>query len=783
MQEKVSKDAGPAGYTYVGTRPVRPDGVDKVTGRARFGADYNMAGQLVGKVLRSPHPHARLKRIDTSAAASLPGVKAIVTRDDFLDQASEFVPAGEMLINYRDVVRNVMAREKVLYEGHAVAAVAATTAAIAKEALRRIAVEYEVLPHVMDVNEATAAGAPLLHEDMITAGVQPAPSAPSNVAKRVEFILGDVGKGFAAADVVLEREYVTKPVHQGYIEPHACLANVAEDGQAELWVTTQGHWIVRAHCARLLGWDIQKLRVTATEIGGGFGGKTVVYLEPVALALSAKARRPVKMAMTREEVFRASGPTSGARVWVKIGARKDGRITAAEAVLKYQAGAFQGSPVMPGAMCAFAPYDLEHVKVVGYDIVSNRPKVAAYRAPGGPISEYAVESLVDELARKLEMDPIELRLKNAAKEGTKTAYGPKVGPVGLVESLEAARAHAHWKAPLKACQGRGIAAGFWFNIGGETTVSLALNEDGTLNLTAGTPDIGGLRASLCMMAAEELGIDYGSIRPLIADTASLGYNFLTGGSRSTFSSGMATVEAARSVIKQACARAAKLWEVPEDAVTYRNGTVMPAEVETYQDGTVVPAGAKPNRQTPMTLADIGRIAGKTGGPIVATSSINAHGAAPSFGVHLADVEVDPETGKVSIVRYTVIQDAGRAIHPSYVEGQYQGGAAQGIGWALNEEYVYGADGRLQNPGFLDYRVPVASDLPMIDTVIVEVPNPRHPYGVRGIGETPIVPPMAAIANAVADATGLRLAALPMSPPKVLEAIESARAARDPGLKV
>ena len=448
-------------------------------------------------------------------------------------------------------------------------------------------------------------------------------------------------------------------MHQGYIEPHAVVASVSEDGTAEVWVTTQGHWIVRAHCARLLGWDISKIRVTASEIGGGFGGKTVVYLEPLALALSKKARKPVKMVMNREEVFRASGPTSGANVWVKIGAKKDGKIVAGEAILKYQAGAFQGSPVQPGCMCAFAPYDLENVKVVGYDVVTNRPKVAAYRAPGGPISEYAVESVVDEIAEQLGIDPIEMRLKNAAKEGTKAAYGPKFGPIGLVEGLEAAKDSPHWNAPLGKNQGRGIAAGFWFNIGGETTVSLQLNEDGTLSLMAGTPDIGGLRASLSMMAAEELGVDVAKVRPIIADTSSLGYNFLTGGSRSTFSSGMATVEAARAMIKEACVRASKLWEIPLDAVT-------------WEDGKVKPAGDNAGKHQPMDLGDIAKIAGKTGGPIVGYSAITAHGAAPSFGVHIADAEVDPETGKTTITRYTVIQDAGKAIHPAYVEGQYPG---------------------------------------------------------------------------------------------------------------
>ena len=747
---------------WVGTRPLRPDGVDKVTGRAKFGADFSLPGMLIGKVLRSPHPHARIKSIDTSKAEVLPGVKAVVTRDDFHDMESEFVPAGEMLVNYRDMVRNVMAREKVLYDGHAVAAVAATSNAVAKRALKLIEVDYEPLPHVIDVLEAMEPDAPLLHEDMITAGVEPAPDKPSNVAKVVEFAIGDVEAGFAQAEVIVEHTFQTKPVHQAYIEPHACVASVSEDGQAELWCTTQGHYVVRGHCARLLGMDVSKIRVTASEIGGGFGGKTVVYLEPLALALSAKACRPVKMVMSRDEVFRASGPTSGAHMRIKVGATKDGRITAAEADLKYQAGAFQGSPVQPGAMCAFAPYDLENVKVIGYDVVTNRPKVAAYRAPGAPISEYAVECVIDELARKLGLDPIDFRLANAAKEGTRAAYGPKFGPIGLVETLQEAKAHPHYTAPLGPDQGRGVASGFWFNIGGETCAALNINEDGTAALMIGTPDIGGSRASLCMMAAEELGIDLDRIRPIIADTSSLGYTFLTGGSRVTFASGMATIDAAQDAVRQLCERAAKIWEIPSDAVE-------------WEDGYAKPAGANAGDFEPMSLAEVAKVAGKTGGPIVGHAQINAQGAGPSFGTHIVDVEVDRETGRVTVVRYTVVQDAGKAVHPAYVEGQYQGGAVQGIGWALNEEYIYGEDGRLENPGFLDYRIPVASDVPMIDTVIVEVPNPRHPYGVRGVGETPIVPPMAAITNALADALGIRFTELPMSPPKVLEAIGEAAA--------
>ena len=744
--------------SYVGTRTIRPDGVDKVTGRARFGADFNLPGQLIGRVLRSPHPHARIISIDTSKAEALPGVKAIVTRDDFPDQSSEFIPAGEMMMNYRDVVRNVMAREKALYEGHPVAAVAATSVAIARRALKLIEVKYEVLPHVIDVLEAMRPDAPLLHEDLYTAGVEPKPDKPSNIAKRVEIVLGDIEAGFQKADVIVEREFKTQPVHQGYIEPHAALATVSEDGSAELWCTTQGHFIVRAHCARLLGMDIGRIRVTASEIGGGFGGKTTIYLEPLALALSKKAKRPVKMVMTREEVFKSSGPTSGAVVRVKMGATKDGRITAGFAELKYQAGAFQGSPVQPGVMCAYAPYDIENVKVIGYDVVSNRPKVAAYRAPGAPISEYAVESVVDEMAKKLDIDPIDFRMQNAAHEGTKAAYGPKFGPIGLEETLNAVKKTEHWNTPLRKWQGRGVASGFWFNIGGETCASLTVNEDGTVSLMAGTPDIGGLRASLAMIAADELGVPYDKVRPIIGDTGSLGFTFLTGGSRSAFSGSMAVVEAAKQIKADLCARAAKLWDVKPDQVEFEAGHVKHKEDVT-------------GKFKPMSIADFAKVAGKTGGPIGGYGRINAQGAGPSLGTHLVDLEVDPETGRVTILRYTVAQDAGRAIHPSYVEGQFQGGAAQGIGWALNEEYVYGADGKLQNAGFLDYRMPVASDLPMIDAIVVEVPNPRHPYGVRGVGETPIVPPLAAVANAMEQATGIRFTELPMSPPKVLKALK------------
>ena len=748
----------------VGTRPLRPDGVDKVTGRARYGADISLPGQLIGKVLRSPHAHARIKSIDTSAAAALPGVKAVITRDDFADMAEEYAAAGELTINFRDVTRNMMAREKVLYDGHPVAAVAATSEAIARAALKLIKVDYEILPHVIDVMAALRADAPLLHEEQYTEGVNPRPARPSNLAKRLEFARGDVEAGFAAADTIVEREFTTKPVHQGYIEPQACLASYSENGQAELWTSTQGHFVFRAQCAKLLQMEISKIRVTPTEIGGGFGGKNNIYNEPLAIALSRKSHRPVKMVMTREEVFRATGPTSGGHVKVRLGATRDGRITAAAAELSFQAGAFPGSSVAPASMCAFTRYDLENVRVIGNDVTVNRPKVAAYRAPGAPIAAFAVESAIDEMAKKLGIDPIEFRVINAAQEGTQTYYGPKLGKIGYIETLEAARAHPHYRAPLGPGQGRGIATGFWFNIGNETTAALNINEDGTATLMMGTIDVaGGSRAAMAMMVAEELGIPFDRVRPHISDTSSLGFNFITAGSRGTFAGGMACVVAARDAIEKLRDRVARIREVPLEAVL-------------WQDGHAVPAEGSARQFAPMSLAEIAGQAGKTGGPIAGHAELNVQGAGPGFGAHIVDVEVDRQTGSIKILRYTAVQDVGRAIHPAYVEGQLQGGVVQGIGWALNEEYVYDADGILANPGFLDYRIPVASDLPFIDTVIVEVANPNHPYGVRGCGEVPIIAPLAAIANAVENALGIRFCDLPMAPPKVLQAIDEAAAA-------
>ena len=746
-------------FKWVGTRPIRPDGVPKVTGRALYGADLKLPGMLYGKLLRSPHAHARIKSIDTSAAEALPGVKAVMTSADLPEQKFGYIGPERVAVNFWHVTRNILAREKVLYEGHAIAAVAAISSSIAEHAASLIKVEYEVLPHVIDVDEAMSPDAPILFEDMITRGIEPPPAKPSNISKRLDFAIGDVQAGFKQADVVIEKEFKTAAVHQAYIEPHACVAKYEADGQCEIWSSSQGHFQMRALTAQVLGARLGDLRVTPAEIGGGFGGKTVTYLEPVAAILSKKSGLPVRLQMSREDVFRASGPTSGASMWVKIGIKNDGTIVAAEGVFKFQAGAFPGSPVMNGCLCAFAPYEIVNQRAVGFDVVSNRPKSAAYRAPGSPISAFAVESVLDMCASAIGMDPLEIRLKNACRIGTPTIAGPKHAHAGYIETIEALMNHPAYKVKLGPNQGRGVASGYWFNGGGESSATLQVNADGTVLVATGSPDIGGSRASMAIMAAETLGVDYNTVRAIVADTASVGYTHVTGGSRVTFATGTAVVNASKTVVKELCKRAALIWGVDEEGVV-------------WEDGYAKPAGSNVGDFKPLSLVELAAKAGATGGPITASAGVNAGGQAPGFSTQFCDLEVDPETGKVTILRFVAAQDVGRAIHPSYVEGQIQGGVVQGIGWALNEEYIYNSKGLLENPGFLDYRCPVASDLPMIEPVLVEVPNPTHPYGAKGVGEVNICPPMAAIANAIAMATGKRMTELPMSPPRLLAALSA-----------
>jgi CO/xanthine dehydrogenase Mo-binding subunit len=739
-------------YKVIGTRPIRPDGVEKVTGKAQYGADVRPPGLVFGRVLRSPHAHARIKSIDTSAAEKMPGVLAVVTAKDFPGAEDKVEELGESAVNLRELSDNILASEKVLYQGHAVAALAAVSVHQAEEAVKAIKVEYEVLPPVLSVTDAMREDAPLLNDKRKTMQMgQPVGDKASNIASILRFQGGDLEKAFAEADHVYEREFDTKMVHQGYIEPHNATGSWNADGTVTIWTSTQGAFVVRAQVAQVLQIPVSKIRVIPMEIGGGFGGKIPIYLDPVAAMLSKKCGRPVKVTMNRTEVFQATGPTSGSHITLKVGV-KGHKITAVDAKLAYEAGAYPGSAVGAGAMCMLSPYDVENFVVEGYDVVVNKPKTSAYRAPGAPAASFAFESVLDEAAKEIGVDPLQFRLENSAHEGTKMVTGVPFPRIGAEETVRAALESPHYKAPIEGPnRGRGVASGFWFNAGLQSSVAVSVNPDGTVNLIEGSTDIGGTRASLAMQLAEALGVPYDDVRPTVVDTDSIGHNDVTGGSRTTFASGLAVIEAADELKKQLIARAAKMLGEDEATLEYADAGVR----------------SKGNGKS-ATFKEIAAKQGQTGGPILSKGAVQARGVGAAYATHIVDVEVDPETGKVEVLRYTATQDVGTAVHPSYVEGQIQGGVAQGVGWALNEEYYYDDEGHLLNASYLDYRMPTTLDLPMVETVLVEVPNPGHPYGVRGVGEVPIVPPLAAVANAIADATGHRFTELPISPRRIVE---------------
>ncbi|HSF83463.1 MAG TPA: xanthine dehydrogenase family protein molybdopterin-binding subunit [Anaerolineales bacterium] len=742
-------------FKVIGTRPIRQDGTDKVTGRAQFGADIRLPGMLYGAVLRSPHAHARILSTDTSQAEAYPGVRGVVTAADLPDLEDKIADLGEGTINLRHQSWNTLARQKVLYYGHPIAAVSATSPHIAEEALALIEVTYEVLTPVLDVRAAMQTDAPLLIEDVFTDEIGKKSEQPSNVAAHYQNRYGDVEEGFQSAAFIVEGEFDTSMVHQGYIEPQNATALYLPDGQLTIWCSTQGAFGVRDQVAEILQIPVSKIRVIPMEIGGGFGGKIGVYLEPLAALLSRKSgHRPVKMTMDRSQVLAATGPTSGSYLHAKLGADREGKLTAVQATLIYEAGAFPGSPVGAGMGVMFAPYKIENVLIDGYDVLVNKPRTAAYRAPGGTNAAFAAEVLVDMLCEKLGMDPLEFRLINSVQQGDRSTFGSTFPRIGFQETLKAAREHPHYTAPIdKPNRGRGLACGFWFNYGGKSSVSASVNPDGTVSLIEGSVDIGGSRTSIAMQLAEGLGIPVEAVRPLVGDTDSVGYTEGTYGSRTTFATGWAAYEAGQELIRKLVARAAKLWEVSPELVSYQDGAFTAAEKS-------------------MTLKELAANLDETGGPIVASAAVRPGQYGPGFSTHIVDVEVDPETGKVTILRYTAVQDVGKAIYPDYVEGQIQGGVAQGVGWALNEEYFYDDQGRLVNTSLLDYRMPVALDLPMIDTVLVEVANPGHPYGVRGVGEVPIVPPPGALANAIYRAAGVRMHSLPMTPAQVMKALQA-----------
>ena len=750
-------------YDVVGTRPIRHDGLDKVVGSAKFGADTQLSGMLHGKVLRSPYAHAKILSIDTSKAEALPGVTAVVTSKDFPIIGNVTIDLAEG--GSRLLAEHIMADDKARYKGHAVAAVAATSAHIAEAALELIEVDYEVLKPVLSIKDAMADDAPLLHENLTTHfkierfARGDDTGAQSNIASHIQHKLGDIEKGFAEADVILEREFTTQTVHQGYIEPHASTATWAGDGRLTILTCTQGAFAIRSSCSAILDIPESRIKVIPTEIGGGFGAKATTYLEPVAAILSKKSGRPVKVIMSRKDVFEGTGPAAASWMKTKIGATNAGKITAAQLWIAFDAGAFPGSPVGGATLCATAQYNIENLLVDGYDVVTNHQKVQAYRAPGQPQGSFSVEPVIDELAEKLGLDPMEFRLMNVVKEGDRQPNGVQHPVFGAREMEEAMRDHPHYKTPLSGPnQGRGVATGYRWQGGQASSVTINVNSDGTISLTSGSVDIGGSRTAIAMQAAEVLGISAEDVSPSVVDTDSVGYTANTGGSRTAFDTGFAAIKAAEEVKRLMSQRAALIFEVDEENITFEGGQFMCASTEDK-----------------ISFKDLSARLMRTGGPVTCSMSTVSPGIGPVIAGNIVDVEVDPETGKVDVLKFTAFMDVGTAVHPAYVEGQIQGASVQGIGWALNEGYVYDENGAMLNSSFLDYRMPTTLDVPMIDTVMIEVPNPKHPFGLRGVGEAPIIPPLSAIAIAVSNAIGVRMRELPLTPDVILNALEAKNA--------
>ncbi len=751
------------GTKYIGKSVEKVDAVERVTGKATFGADIHLPGMLHGKVLRSPHPHAWVKRIDASKALALDGVKAVVTAADFppMDTAGGTI-GGELLVAVIDLRKMTLAHDKALYDGHPIAAVAATTPEIAERAVELIEVEYEVLPPVENVLDAMKPDAPLLHEELYTKTLGEKPSKPSNVAAYIESGRGDMERGFAEADLVHETTYSTVMVHQGYIEPTTATAWAQPDGKMTVWSSTQGIFGIRRSVSSLLDIPLHRINVIPMETGGAFGGKIYAVLEPLAVLLSRMSGRPVKLVMSRAEVFRATGPGSPMHAVIKTGTKKDGTLTACYAKIVMDAGAFPGAPVGGAAAVSFGPYKVENLKIEGYDVVTNKPRVQAYRAPGGTPIAFAIESHMDEVAEKLGIDPLKFRATNAPEEGDKATNDQPYNRIGMKEIVKRISNHSSWTTPLEPGphRGRGLAFGYWQGATLTSSASLIVNPDGTMTLNSGQVDLTGTRTTARQIVAEEMQVPIENVDVRVGDTDSSPYTDLSAGSRTAYSFGAAVNAACKDAIAQLKGHAAAQFQVDAKEVHYANSRFWVGE-------------------NPEQTVDLKTLAGnslrRASGPIYGYGTVTRLQAAHQFAAHIADVEVDPETGKVTVLRYTAFQDVGKAINPVQVEGQMQGGVSQGAGWALTEYYHYDK-GALRNPTFLDYRMPTALDLPMIDCEIIEVPASDGPYGVRGVGEVPIVPPGGALANAIYHATGARLYNLPMTPEAIFSAMKSKKKA-------
>ena len=755
----------------VGLAIPRPDSPEKVTGQVQYVADLKPRGLLHAKLLRSPHAHARIRRIDASRARVLPGVRAVLTAADLPELKREAPTRAHA----------VLAIDRVVFVGQPVAAVAADEPSIAEEALDLIEVEYEVLPAAIDPIRAMQPDAPpvaelgteadtseaLAHSGVAAAKTQAAGTKAVNVAQQLRLTRGDVARAFADSDLVLERTYRVPMVHQGYLEPHAVLAQWDTTGLLTLWSSTQGSFNTRSEVADVLAIPENRIRVIPVECGGGFGGKIRALCEPITALLARVTGRPVRHVMTRREELEAGMPAPQVIIRLKTGVKRDGTLRGLEAETILDSGAISGAVLTMSAVFLGSLYRWPSFDIRGFEVLTHKPSVAAYRAPTAPQTIFALDSHMEEIARRLELDPGEFRLRHLMREGDPMANDQPWQSNGAREVLTRLIEHPLWKTRAewaasgrtdgRGLRGTGLALGGWIPGLQPTGATVRLNPDGSLSVLTGQVDIAGTNIALAQIAASAYGVDIDQVRITTGDTDSAPVTGLSAGSKTVYTVGAAVLGAAEDARRQTL----------EIAASELEASVHDLEIE---DGRVVVRGV-PSRG--ITLAQIG----KKGNlymskvpPVLGVSHPAFSLQAPAFAAQLARIEVDPETGQLTLRDFVVVQDAGRAINPLGVEGQMQGGAVQSLGFALTEGLDFAEDGRLLNPSLLDYRELTAADLPSIETIIVEVPCPAGPFGARGVGEPPIVPAPAAIANAIRDATGARLTELPLTSERVAMAL-------------
>jgi len=729
------------GEHVIGQRIPRVDALEKVTGRAKYTSDMKLPGMLYGVFLRSPYAHAIIKRIDTSKAEALPGVRAVITQASLAGRVAKIVDeAHGTSIDFQAFADN-----KVKYQGEKIAAIAATSKEVAEEAAKLIEVEYEVLPAVVDPREAIKTDAPVIHD-----ADKPYKAADgrllSNTHHSTDGVTGDVEQGFAQSDQIFEDTYVVPRAHQSYIEPQVAIADVSPDGKVTCWTSTQGIFSVRNNIARCLDIPQHKVNVIGMTIGGGFGAKFGGVVDTYAVLLAQATGRPVKVLYNREEEFLDGRPAPGLVITIKTGVRKDGKIIARKAMALWDCGV-QGSGSWATARIR-GVYDIPNVEYHGYDVVTNKPPTGAYRAPGGPQCSFASEAQLNKIARSLGIDPVDFRLLNMRE-------GPEVD---FKATLQAVAEKVGWYNRGKgANEGWGVAVGEWTNGAGAAGAVCTLQDDGSIKVFSGLMDITGTDTAMAQIAAEVSGASIEKVTVVRGDTNSVPIAPGSGGSQITFSMGNAVSRAAKEVRD-------RILEVASDMLEAR-----PDDLEVGNDKVAV-KGA-PDRA--ITLADVAKKAQRTtGGPISGKGSFAQQPSATTIAAQIVKVSVDTDTGKVTVRRVAESLDCGKAINPMAVEGQMEGGSAQGIGWGLWEQMVYAPDGRNLNAGFLDYHLPTSMDLPDIEIALVEVATLNGPFGAKGVGEPPITPGIAAVQEAINDAVAIELHEVPFIPERVRASLKA-----------